>query len=176
MPNTSRCHASRLDGAAEAKNSSEKPEKERIRLTRRPLGGSLVSFTPFCSTGTGKVVDGIDDSHSRKSGCTGSVSLTSSSTIFSRDGIHDVARWQFWSATHSPSAIPRRISFSARGPCPWPSEIICMRSPMPIASRKRRMIEVGSAPVDNTKMIGVRAVVSRNTSSIANGTASTYLP
>ena len=39
-----------------------------------------------------------------------------SSQIFSSDGIQLVARWQFWSTTHEPSAMPFCIILSAIGP------------------------------------------------------------
>lgn len=32
--------------------------KDPIRFALSPIGGSLVIFTPFCSTDTGKTVDG----------------------------------------------------------------------------------------------------------------------
>ena len=42
--------------------------------------------------------------------------LPSSSTIFSSDSIHDLARWQFCSTTQSPLVCPASTSASATGP------------------------------------------------------------
>ena len=39
------------------------------QVALKPLGGSLVIFTPFCSTCTGKLLAGIDVSHKRKPQC-----------------------------------------------------------------------------------------------------------
>lgn len=44
---------------------------------------------------TGKCLDGIDDKNNRKSGCTLKFPNTKSRTIDSRDGIHEIERWQF---------------------------------------------------------------------------------
>ena len=63
------------------------------RLDRRPLGGSLVIFTPFCSTDTGNTWVGMDVSQRRKSLDTLLGSMPSQ--MRSSSGIHDAARWQF---------------------------------------------------------------------------------
>lgn len=99
-----------------------------------PLGGSLVSFTPFCSTGTGKYGAGMDVRKRRKSALMGPASdvparrSASVSTIFSSCGIHDLARWQFCSSTQSPELHAASMSACARGPCPCPSEMSFRRA------------------------------------------------
>ena len=67
--------------------SSGSAAKAVRRLARRPLGGSLVILTPFCSTETGNLGEGIDVSHRRKAPSV--LSGTMSSTSFSSADIHD---------------------------------------------------------------------------------------
>ena len=78
-------HASALSVAS--KRSSGMVAKAVRRLARRPLGGSLVILTPFCSTETGNLGEGIDVSHRRKAPSV--LSGTMSSTSFSSADIHD---------------------------------------------------------------------------------------
>jgi hypothetical protein len=124
-----------------------------------PLGGSKVILAADCSTGTGKYLAGIDVSHSRNSSFMLSC-VAKASTIFSSLGIHDLARWQFCSTTQSPLRVAVSISRSAIGPCPWPSEMACIRSSRPISVAKRMMVDIGSAPAERTKTSGVDACVS----------------
>mmetsp|Transcript_24000 Transcript_24000/g.78087 ORF Transcript_24000/g.78087 Transcript_24000/m.78087 type:complete len:223 (-) Transcript_24000:3073-3741(-) len=146
----------------------------RFKLALTPLGGSLVSLTPFCSTSTGKVCAGIDVSHSRKSSCTEECGWFISSTSRASDNIHELARWQFCRHTQSPFFCAAATSCSAIGPWPCPRLTICRRSPgiHPFLVAKRWSMEVGSAPVLKTKMTGVRHDVSGKTSSSVHGGAS----
>ena len=66
--------------------------KVRIKLARRPRGGSLVTLMPFCSTGTGKWPEGMEVSQMRKSWCTDSGSFCMRSTVSSSLASHDTAR------------------------------------------------------------------------------------
>ncbi len=59
----------------------------------KPFGGSLVIFTPFCSTDTGNTLVGMDVSHNRKSFDTFAGSMFSQ--MRSSSDIHDAAKWQF---------------------------------------------------------------------------------
>ena len=61
--------------------SSAMAAKAVRRLARSPLGGSLVILTPFCSTETGNLGEGIEVSHRRKFESV--LSGTMSSTSFS---------------------------------------------------------------------------------------------
>mmetsp|Transcript_27175 Transcript_27175/g.68387 ORF Transcript_27175/g.68387 Transcript_27175/m.68387 type:complete len:224 (+) Transcript_27175:1700-2371(+) len=143
-------------------------------LAFTPLGGSLVSLMPFCSTSTGKIGAGMEVSQSRKSGCALDVSSDSSSTIASMSSIQLLARWQLCRHTQSPLDAACCTIISAMRPCPWPSEIMYSRSPgvQPIFCAKRCSIAVGSAPVVRMKMTGVRQLVSSNTSSSRQGAGS----
>ena len=76
-----------------------------------PLGGSLVIFTPFCSTKAGKALLGSEVSHSRKVGCTRSGE--SSSQMRSSVGIQLTHRWQFWRQTHFPMSCASEMARSA---------------------------------------------------------------
>merc|ERR1719446_1238385 len=118
-----------------------------------PFGGSKVSLHEACSTGTGKYFAGIEVSHSRKSSWLVD-SAGKASTIFSSLGIHDLARWQFWSTTQSPFLHDFSMSAAAIGPWPCPSEMACMRSRYDFSVAKRTMVDIGSAPVERTKTIG----------------------
>mmetsp|Transcript_14885 Transcript_14885/g.35956 ORF Transcript_14885/g.35956 Transcript_14885/m.35956 type:complete len:338 (+) Transcript_14885:1918-2931(+) len=148
--------------------------KVRFMLARTPLGGSLVSLMPFCSTSTGKISAGMELSHSRKSSCTGVDGCPMVSTSFSRESIQLLARWQLSRHVQSPLFCPAATSASATGPCPCPSEQMCSRSPgvQPFLVAKRCSMAVGSAPVDRMKMMGTRLLVSGNTSSSVHGGAS----
>ena len=118
-PNMMRRHASGL--FVPSKISSGSAAYVARRLARSPLGGSLVILTPFCSTETGNLAEGIEVSHSRKEGSVllGSMPSTSRSSC----GIHETKRWQFMSSTHRPPSLPPLMSASALGPCPCPSEM-----------------------------------------------------
>jgi len=70
-----------------------------------PLGGSLVIWTPFYKIAVGNASLGYDVSHNLNSGWIFSFSLRSSQ-IFSKVGIHDTERWQFYKTTQMPSFIP----------------------------------------------------------------------
>ena len=100
---------------------------ERVIFARRPLGGSLVILTPFCSTVTGKCGEGYDVSQRRNDGCT--ESGLSSSHSRSSVVIQLTAKWQFCSTTHVPSLTARSIIFMAMGPCPCPSDSVCSVEP-----------------------------------------------
>jgi len=67
----------------------------------RPLGASLVIFTPFYRTETGKFSEGYEVSQSLKSRCV-VVEPIISSQIFSKVPIQLTARWQFCKTTQLP--------------------------------------------------------------------------
>jgi len=70
---------------------------------------------PFCRTATGNETEGIDESQSLKASSS-TPCVVNPSTIFSKDPIHDTAKWQFIKHTHSPFFVAAAISFSATGP------------------------------------------------------------
>jgi hypothetical protein len=129
----------------------------RVRLAFSPFGGSCVSLSDDCSAATGNAFVGIVVSHSRKSAWTFSASRRSSSSR-SRRGSHDTDRWQFCRHTQCPFSRPSVMSFSAIGPCPWPSDTILSVSPAtnPCAFASASRYCVGSAPDVRTNTIGVR--------------------
>ena len=57
-----------------------------------PLGGSVVNFTEFWSTETGKYEAGIEVKNNLKSSWIVSLFSANSNTIFSREGIQDAAK------------------------------------------------------------------------------------
>ena len=67
---------------------------DRFKLARSPAGGSLVIFTPLWRIVDGKAGDGMEVIHSLKSGSVFSGLIDSQ--IFSREGIQEAARWQFY--------------------------------------------------------------------------------
>mmetsp|Transcript_65388 Transcript_65388/g.173848 ORF Transcript_65388/g.173848 Transcript_65388/m.173848 type:complete len:371 (+) Transcript_65388:1511-2623(+) len=145
---------------ASSNQSSSKERYARSKFDFRPFGGSLVIFSPFCSTLTGNCGDGIDVSHRRKASETclpESFSGFRSSTSTSSFCIHEGARWQFCRITHSPCSRPWAIAPSAFAPCPWPRDTDCVRSPMPSRCASRTISAMGSAPDDSTKISGVVA-------------------
>jgi hypothetical protein len=144
-----------------------------MRLARMPLGGSKVSLHDVCSTGVGKYFAGIDVSHSRKSSWM-VVSIGKPSTIFSSLGIQLLARWQFCSTTQSPFLDDFSMIAAAIGPCPCPSEMACMRSRYDFSVAKRTIVDIGSAPVESTKTIGVALFVSGKTVCRSSGGCSMY--
>mmetsp|Transcript_18335 Transcript_18335/g.62323 ORF Transcript_18335/g.62323 Transcript_18335/m.62323 type:complete len:304 (+) Transcript_18335:1484-2395(+) len=148
---------------------------ERARFAFTPLGGSFVSLMPFCSTGTGKILVGIDVSHSRNSSCTSDArSPCIASTMRSSSSIQLEARWQFCRQTQSPLCCADLMMRSAMGPWPWPSEMMCSLSPgtRSMPSANRCSIPVGSAPVDRMNITGVDLVVSAYTCVRLKGGAS----
>mmetsp|Transcript_50872 Transcript_50872/g.110509 ORF Transcript_50872/g.110509 Transcript_50872/m.110509 type:complete len:269 (+) Transcript_50872:773-1579(+) len=155
--------------------SSPRSRIDRVTLARMPRGGSLVSLIPFCSTATGNVLAGIEVSQRRKSALISEDTALNPSMTFSIAPIQLVARWQFMRHTQSPRLLALDMSFSAMGPCPCPREMTCSLSPYSFSSAKRNKDEVGSAPVDRTKMIGVTQLVSLYTSERVKGGDSVYL-
>lgn len=115
-----------------------------IKFALRPLGGSVVNFTPFYRTVTGKYSAGIDVKNNLKSGCIYSSCIFW--TIISKLGIQDLAKWQFYNNIHSPFSLAIAISFSALIPWPCPSEIpyILWSKSLSLANLYRAV--VGSAP------------------------------
>lgn len=57
--------------------------------------------------------------------------------------------------TQSPLVLAAMIIFSATGPCPWPSEMECTRSRMPISVANFWNAPNGSEPVLRTNTSGV---------------------
>lgn len=144
--NTPRHHICRMSPAKafEKKSSSQSGSElnERSMLSRNPFGASFVIFTEFWRTATGKVLTGYEVIQSLKFACAVASSVSrgeflhkkilffdfrinsrESIQILSNSLIHDSMTWQFWSTTHCPRRTLSSINFSARGPCPWPSEI-----------------------------------------------------
>lgn len=136
-------------------------------LALRPVGGSSVIFTPFCRIATGKIGEGMEVSHRRKS--FDIFSGLKSSTILSNVGIQDWDKWQFWRSTQRPRCIPSSIIASAIGPWPWPSEMELIFLSIFLDSAKRVRSAIGSAPVDSTKISGVMLVASLKHASRSNG-------
>ncbi len=62
--------------------SSYPPSLSLSPKTRSPLGGSLVIFTPFCNTCTGKLLAGIEVNHKRKPHSQRILKLNSWTTIW----------------------------------------------------------------------------------------------
>mmetsp|Transcript_15467 Transcript_15467/g.36110 ORF Transcript_15467/g.36110 Transcript_15467/m.36110 type:complete len:310 (+) Transcript_15467:1472-2401(+) len=124
-----------------------------LRFARKPLGGSLVIFTPFCSTAMGKAGEGLEVSQSRKSGAVSSGLM--SSIMVSRVGIQLTKRWQFCSRTQSPFSRPRATSASANLSCPCPRAMLFKESMQPIDSASAWISLFGSDPVDKMKMRGM---------------------
>lgn len=65
-----------------------------------------------------------------------------------------------WRNTHSPFTVPREIIFSARSPCPWPSDIDCILSLYPISLAKRWNASKGSDSELRINISGMRLDVS----------------
>ncbi len=59
---------------------------------RLPFGGSLVTFTEFCSTDTGKALVGMEERNSLKSSCMNVSGEENSFTVLSIDNIHEAAK------------------------------------------------------------------------------------
>lgn len=85
------------------------------RFALKPWGGYKVILTPFCKTEIGKVGVGMEVSHSRKSEL---VASPNSSTNFSKEGIHEAAKWQFCNKTQVPFNYAPFTNCSAL--IPWP--------------------------------------------------------
>mmetsp|Transcript_4552 Transcript_4552/g.11468 ORF Transcript_4552/g.11468 Transcript_4552/m.11468 type:complete len:200 (-) Transcript_4552:2704-3303(-) len=130
----------------------------RARLARRPLGGSVVIFSPRWRIANGKDGVGLDDSHSRKFSC--GATSSNLSMIFCSSGSHDSMRWQLARNTQLPSTVAVEISLVATGAWPCPSATLKKRSPSPLAAASCRRLAVGSTPGDNTKMSGASGVES----------------
>ena len=109
----------------------------RIKFARKPRGGSFVIFRPFCSTGTGNALDGIDVSHRRYSSLTSSSCAASSSC--SMRGSQLTARWQFCRQTQLPLARP---SHSQRSEAP-PADAAQKHFLEQMAAKKASMAEMG---------------------------------
>ena len=108
---------------------------------------------PFWSTDIGKYYAGIDVKYNRKFSWISVLILEFYSIIFYIWGIHVFARWQFWSKTHLPDIFAFEISLVAGYPWPWPNDITYISIFNYLVNLKREL--VGSAPGDNTKIIGV---------------------
>mmetsp|Transcript_74194 Transcript_74194/g.176946 ORF Transcript_74194/g.176946 Transcript_74194/m.176946 type:complete len:223 (-) Transcript_74194:4774-5442(-) len=160
---------------ASANQSGSMEENARSKFDFRPFGGSMVIFMPFCSTEMGNSDDGIDVSHKRN--CSFTLSGSSSSTITSKVGIQDGARWQFCRITQRPPSVPSLIALPAFGPWPCPRDTVVYRSFMPTFCARRMTSTIGSAPDDNTKMSGLHALLPwKDFSRLKPGGSRKFLP
>ena len=77
-----------------------------------------MSFIPFYKTETGKYVQGIEVKKSLNVGFISAFRSGSDnySSFFSRAGINDFPRWQFYNNTHPPLLILTFIAVSATCP------------------------------------------------------------
>mmetsp|Transcript_29053 Transcript_29053/g.63642 ORF Transcript_29053/g.63642 Transcript_29053/m.63642 type:complete len:209 (+) Transcript_29053:2059-2685(+) len=66
------------------------------------------------------------------------------------------------------------MSRSACGPCPWPSEMACIRLSMSTSVAYRMMVDMGSAPAERTNTSGVALVASGKTLCRSSGGCSMY--
>lgn len=111
-----------------------------------------MSFEPFWRIGTGKYSAGIEVKNNLKFSLPWYYSLNDK-TIFYSEGIQLLAKWQFVNRTQFPYPFALVISFSAFLPWPWPKEIT--ESCFPLSNAYFSKDEVGSAPVERMKIIGV---------------------
>jgi len=149
-----------FSGLAQPPNcSSERASYVPSKFYLKPDGGSKVILTEFYRTETGKAGVGIEVSHNLKSLC-----LVSSiySTIASRAGIQETAKWQFMRSTHPPRFKLSLIITWALGPCPRPNEIFSDFLVMFMSAANLSKSATGSEPVDNTKISGVVIALSLN--------------
>mmetsp|Transcript_54616 Transcript_54616/g.129031 ORF Transcript_54616/g.129031 Transcript_54616/m.129031 type:complete len:271 (-) Transcript_54616:191-1003(-) len=107
---------------------------------------------PSCSTVTGNWALGYDVSQSRNCGWARSGEICSQ--VRSSVGIHEGAKWQFWSTHHVPRSMASSIMRSAMGPCPCPSDSDETFFDMPIDAARVRRAFMGSAPGERMKMRG----------------------
>mmetsp|Transcript_5387 Transcript_5387/g.10055 ORF Transcript_5387/g.10055 Transcript_5387/m.10055 type:complete len:229 (-) Transcript_5387:2036-2722(-) len=142
----------------------------RRRPARRPLGASFVILMPFSRMVMGKIGEGYDVSHRRKSLCT-FPSTNCCSTTSSKVGKNDLAKWQFWRTTQKPSAAPKSIHFWATGP--WPCPRLTLSTRRPRSSANLRSGVIGSDPGDSTNTKGVTEFESLNDGSMEKGVGST---
>mmetsp|Transcript_19771 Transcript_19771/g.49774 ORF Transcript_19771/g.49774 Transcript_19771/m.49774 type:complete len:509 (+) Transcript_19771:1999-3525(+) len=152
--------------------SSVNPEYDRSKFALNPLGGSLVIFTPICSTCTGKAIEGMEVSQRRK--LLLMLSGLNCSTMASSRGIHEIARWQFCSKTQLPEWTPFSIRAAALGPCPCPSEIGTILDSMSCLIASAVTSAIGSEPDERIKIKGTIGVESRNHVGRSNGGTRRY--
>ena len=146
-----------------------------MRLAFKPLGGSFVSLIPDCSTGTGNLLLGIEVNHKRYKGLISDSSWFS--YIFSSVFSHDTARWQFCKQIQSPFLRPDMMFSRAFSPCPYPRDRIFSLSDIPCCFASSKRYDIGSAPGDSTKIIGVVESESSNAAFRSNkGDSMNYLP
>jgi hypothetical protein len=79
-------------------------------------------------------------------------------TSFYNDGIHEAAKWQFWSNTQFPLSSAAFTNCSAFPPCPCPSEIDSVFFYIYLANFKKSV--TGSEPGESKNMSGVKHVES----------------
>lgn len=135
--------------------SSDKAVYDLSKFARRPWGGSSVIFTPFCSTEIGKEEVGIEVSQSLKSPWVFSLNY---STNFYNSGIHEAAKWQFWSSIHDPLSSAYFTSSCALGPWPCPREMDFVFLSRSFANLRKSV--TGSEPGESRKISGVKQVES----------------
>ena len=129
-----------------------------VVLALSPFGGSFVSLIPLYKTGTGKALLGILVNQSLKSWCA-SPSLFYS-YILSNSTIQLTAKWQFYKQTQLPFLDPVLIASFAISPYPYPSDNIFNLSSKSFSLAKFSKYDMGSAPGDKMKIIGVAEVES----------------
>lgn len=112
-------------------------------------------MTPFWRTEIGKELVGIEVNHNLKSGFVASENY---STIFSKSGIQEAARWQFCNSTQYPLLSALLTNYWAFGPCPWPREIDYVFFYISFANLRKSV--TGSEPGDKRKIKGVIPVES----------------
>mmetsp|Transcript_48022 Transcript_48022/g.138291 ORF Transcript_48022/g.138291 Transcript_48022/m.138291 type:complete len:209 (+) Transcript_48022:635-1261(+) len=146
-------------------------DMEASTLARRPLGGSLMIFTPFCKMSGGKCSVGIDDNQRRKSSCT--PSGVSCSQMHSRSGSQETQRWQLQRSTQPPDSTAFWMVFAARGPWPWPREMLSSLWPILRDSAKAIISPTGSLPGDKMNTNGDNFVESSKEVAMSNAGGST---
>mmetsp|Transcript_17133 Transcript_17133/g.34758 ORF Transcript_17133/g.34758 Transcript_17133/m.34758 type:complete len:229 (-) Transcript_17133:381-1067(-) len=107
--------------------------------------------------------------HSRKDGAHSSRLIMYCSTSIRKPS----PRWQFCNSTQSPVATPCCSSLRAAGSCPCPMEIMSTCFLRFLA--RSQMGPVGSAPIDNSAIVGTRSVASSHTALRSRGLESIYL-
>ena len=122
----------------------------------KPFGGSVTTFSDRCKIPSGNLSVGSVVSHKRNS----FAGLVIFSKIFSSVLSHEGNRWQFWSITHSPRALPISSISAAFGPMPCPSAMYFSFAPglYPMRSPSRNTSNAGSAPGESTNTTGVSAL------------------
>ena len=115
---------------------------------------------------TGKYSAGILVKNKRKFSFIDSYLSAISSNNISKAGIYVLAKWQFYNKTQFPSFFAYSIKAVATLPYPYPKDIGFKFYKKSLSFAKFITYYVGSAPEDNTKIIGVLTSESLYTSSI----------